>query len=100
MADLRAKEAKDFDLHLIQTCDQLLNLPCDLHPDTFDPFQHLEHPSQSRTVRGVVDLIRDRLVLTGSCLTQTTLCHRRDQERQRHHHQKPLNTRGFFHKQR
>ncbi len=63
VADLFAKEAKDFDLYHIQTCDQLLNLTCNLHPDTFDPFQHLEHPPQRRTVRRVVDLIRDRLVL-------------------------------------
>ena len=49
VADLCAKEAKDFDLHLIQTCDQLLNLTFNLHPDTFDPFQHLKHPSQRRS---------------------------------------------------
>ena len=73
MADLLAKEAKDFDLHLIQTCDQLLTLTCNLHPDTFDPFQHLKHPPQSRTVRGVVDLIRDRLILPYQLPAQTTL---------------------------
>lgn len=99
MADLCAKEAKDFDLHRCQTCDHLLHLICNVHPDTFDPFQHLEYPPQRRTICGLVDLIRDRLLLPCSLLAETPLRDRIDQQGEGHHHQKSLNTRGFFHKQ-
>ena len=54
MADLRTKEAKDFALHRLQTGDQLLPLTGNLHPDTFDSFQHLEHPSPRWTVRAAL----------------------------------------------
>ena len=63
MADLLAKEAKDFDLHLIQTRYEVSALAVNHQADALYPFQHLKHPPQSRTVRGVVDLIRDRLIL-------------------------------------
>ncbi len=100
MADPLPKEAKDFDLDLIQTCDQLLHLPSNLDSNTFDSFQHLQDPPQRWTVRGVGDLMRDGLVLPFQLLAQATLRHRIDQQRQGHDHQQPLNPRGFFHKQR
>ena len=87
MADLLAKEVKDFDFCLIQTRYQVPDLTVDRHTDALDPVQHLKHPPQSRTARRLVDLIRDRFVLTGSFSAQTALCHRIDQQRQGHHHQ-------------
>jgi hypothetical protein len=33
----------------------------------------LKHPPQGRTIGRLVELMRDRLVLTGSLLAQTTL---------------------------
>lgn len=87
MADLFAKEVKDFDFYLIQTRYEVPDLTVDRHMDALDPVQHLKHPPQSRTARRLVDLIRDRFVLTGSCSAQTALRHRIDQQCQGHHHQ-------------
>ena len=73
VADLRAKEPKDFDFHLSQTRYQVSDLTVHHQADALNPFQHLKHPPQGRTIGRLVELMRDRLVLTGSLLAQTTL---------------------------
>ena len=76
MADLLAKETKDLDFHLIQTRYEVLDLTVNHHAHALNPCQHLKHPPQSRTVRRLVDLIREGLVLTSQFPAQTTLHHR------------------------
>jgi hypothetical protein len=75
VADLLAKKAKDVDLHLMQTRYQVPDLTVNHQADAFNPFQPLKHPPQGRTARRLGDLMRDRVVLTGPFLAQTTLCH-------------------------
>jgi hypothetical protein len=87
VADLLAKEVKEFDFYLMQTRDQVPDLTVDRHTDALDPVQYVKHPPQSRTARRWVDVMRDRVVLTGSCAAQTALRHGIDQQRQGHHHQ-------------
>jgi hypothetical protein len=79
VADLLAKEPKDFDSHLIQTRYQVSDLTVNHQADALNPFQHLKHPPQGRTIGRLVELMRDRLVLTGSLPAQTTLCYCIDQ---------------------
>jgi hypothetical protein len=73
VADLLTKEPKDFDFHPIQTRYQVSDLTVNPQADTLNPFQHLKHPPQGRTIGRLVELIRDRLVVTGSLPAQTTL---------------------------
>jgi hypothetical protein len=42
VADLLAKEVKDFDFYFIQTCYQASDLTIDRHTDALDPIQHLK----------------------------------------------------------
>jgi hypothetical protein len=51
VADLLAKEVKDFAFYFIQTRYQASDLTVDRHTDALDPIQHLKHPPQSRTAR-------------------------------------------------
>ena len=44
MADVLAKEAKDFDFHLIQTRYQVSDLTVNHQADALNPFQYLKHP--------------------------------------------------------
>ena len=73
VADLLAKEPKDFDFHLIQTRYQVSDLTVNHQADALNPCQHLQHPPQGRTIGRLVELMRDRLVLTGSLPAQATL---------------------------
>lgn len=65
VADLLAKEPKDFDFHLTQTRYQVLDLTVNHQADALNPFSYLKHPPQGRTIGRLVELMRDRLVLTG-----------------------------------
>jgi hypothetical protein len=42
VADLLAKEVKDFDFYFIQTRYQASDLTVDRHTDALDPIQHLK----------------------------------------------------------
>jgi hypothetical protein len=84
----------------MQTRYQVPHLAVSHQTDTLNPFQYLKHPPQGRVIGRLVDLMQNRLVLTGSCPAQTTLGHRIDQQRQGHHHQQLLDAAGFVHKQR
>ena len=95
-----AKQAKHFDANLVPPFDARVNLLVNGHPYAVHPFQQLEQPAQGGTTCRLMDVIGQRVVLPRSFLPETTLGHRRDQERQGHHHQEPLHTRGCFHTQR
>ena len=62
--DLFPKQAKDFDLHLVEAFNQVVDLALHGHADAMNPFEQLEDPTQGRPLRRLVDLVRYRLVLT------------------------------------
>jgi hypothetical protein len=43
--DWFAKLAEDFDLHVGEAFDEIMNLTVCGHPDTVNAFQQLEHPT-------------------------------------------------------
>ena len=93
-------QAKDFNLHVVETYNEVLELAWHRHADAVNPFQELEHPTQGGPLGWVVDLVGERLVLTRQLLAPSALRHRIDQQRSRHHHQQPLYSARLLHKQR
>src|SRR5713101_4216853 len=75
------KQAKDFNLHVVETYNEVLELALHRHADTMNPFQELEHPTQGGSLGWLVDLVGERLVLTSQLLAQSALRHRIDQQR-------------------
>ena len=75
------KQAKDFNLHVVETYNEILELTLYGHADTMNPFQELEHPTQGGPLGWLVDLVGERLVLTRQLLAQSALRHRIDQQR-------------------
>ena len=63
MADLLSKQTKDFDLHLIEAFNEVMHLALHGYADAMNAFEQLEDPTQSRSLRRLVDLVRYRLVL-------------------------------------
>jgi hypothetical protein len=62
--DLRPKQAKDVDLHLVEPCTQVMDLALHGHANPMNPFEQLEHPTQGWPFRRLVALVWERLVLT------------------------------------
>jgi hypothetical protein len=56
--DFLPEQAKDFNLHLIEPFNQVLNLALHRHSHAVNAFQQLEDPTSGRPLRGLVDLIR------------------------------------------
>ena len=75
------KQAKDFNLHVVETYNEVLELALHRHADAMNPFQELEHPTQGGSLGWLVDLVGERLVLTSQLLAQSALRHRIDQQR-------------------
>jgi hypothetical protein len=44
-ADLFSKQAEDFDLHIVEAFDEIMNLTLYRHADAVNAFQQLEHPT-------------------------------------------------------
>ena len=85
--DLFPKQAKDFDLHLVQSFNQVVHLVLHGHADAVDPFEELEDPTQGWPRSRLVDLIRYRFIAIGSLLTQSALRQRIHEQSQRHYQQ-------------
>ena len=45
LAHFLSKQPKDFDLHLVQTFNEVMHLTLYAHADPVNPFEQLEHPS-------------------------------------------------------
>ena len=86
-ATLFPKQTKDVDLHVIESFKEIMHLTVYGHPNAVNAFQQLEDPTSGWRRGGVVDLVRHRLVVVGQVLAQSALCHRVDQQGERHHHQ-------------
>src|SRR6266540_4020514 len=63
-ADLFPKQAKDFNLHCIEAFNQVMDLALHGHAHPMTPFEQLENPTQGWPFCRLVDLVRQRLVLT------------------------------------
>ncbi len=74
--DFLPEQAKDFNLNLIEPFTQGLNLALHRHAHAVNAFQQLEDPTSGRPLRGWVDLIWYRFILSRSSLTSPTLRHR------------------------
>jgi hypothetical protein len=74
-ADPFSKEAKDFDLHLIQAFDEIMDLALHGHVDTVNPFEQLEDPTQGWPLRRLMDLVGYRVTLPRSLVAQSALRH-------------------------
>jgi len=59
------KQPKDFDLHLIETFNEVVNLILHDHADPVNPFKQLEDPTSGRPLSQLIDLIGKALMLTG-----------------------------------
>jgi hypothetical protein len=68
LTDPFTKQAKDFDLHLIEAFNQVVDLILYRHADAVNAVQELEDPTQRWPLRRLVDLVRYGLVLPGSLL--------------------------------
>jgi hypothetical protein len=44
-ANLFSKQAEDFDLHVVEAFDEIIDLTLYRHPHTMNTFQQSEHPS-------------------------------------------------------
>jgi hypothetical protein len=44
IADLFPKQTEDFDLHVVEAFDEIMNLTLPPHPDTVNTVQQLEDP--------------------------------------------------------
>ena len=71
--DLFPKQAKDFDLHLVQPFNQVVNLAWHGHADAMNPLKQLEDPTQGRPRRRLVDLVRHCLPLARQLVAQAAL---------------------------
>jgi hypothetical protein len=98
--DLIPKQAKEFDLHLVEPFNQVVDLAWHGHADAMNPLKPLEDPTQGRPRSRLVDLVRHRLPLARQLVAHAALRHGIDQQRSGHDHQQPVNPTGFFHKQR
>jgi hypothetical protein len=58
LTDLFPKQAKDFQLHLIEPFDQVMDGALHGHADPMNPFEELEDPTQGGPLSRLVDLIR------------------------------------------
>src|SRR5215471_16612814 len=75
------KQAKDFNLHVVKTFNEVVDLALHRHADAVNPFQELEHPTQGWPLGWLVDLVGEPLVLTRQLLAQSALHHRIDEQR-------------------
>lgn len=78
--DFFPKQAKDFDVYLVEAFNQVVDLTLYGHANAMNPFEQLEDPTQGRPLCRLVDLVWYRLVLTRSLLAQSTLRHGIDQQ--------------------
>jgi hypothetical protein len=44
-ADLLSKQTEDVDLHIVETCNEIMHLPLSRHSDAVNAFQQLENPT-------------------------------------------------------
>src|SRR6516165_4584093 len=51
------KQAKDFNLHVVKTFNEVVDLALHRHADAVNPFQELEHPTQGWPLGWLVDLV-------------------------------------------
>lgn len=77
-----------------------MNLPCHRYADTVKAFQQLEAPTPGWRHCGLIDLVWHRLMVLGSLLSKSALCHRVDQSGQGHDHKQPFDAVGLCEKQR
>jgi len=98
--DLIPKQAKDFDLNIVEPCDHVMNLPLHHHADAVHAFQKLEDPAPGWPLRRLVALMRYRGMGVGSWLPPSALRQRIHQQSQRHHRQEPVHPTGVFDEQR
>src|SRR5215831_12647246 len=75
------KQAKDFNLHVVKTFNEVVDLALHRHADAVNPFQELEHPTQGWPLGWLVDLVGEHLLLTRQLLAQSALHHRIDEQR-------------------
>ena len=45
LAHILPKQSKDFDLHLVETFNEVMHLTLYAHPDPMNPFKQLENPT-------------------------------------------------------
>src|SRR5215467_14090903 len=77
--DLCPKQAKNFHLYSSEAFDQVMDLALHGHAHAMNPFEELEHPTQGGPFCRLVNLVRQRLVLTRQVMAQSALRHRIDQ---------------------
>ena len=94
--DACAKQAKHFDLQVVEAFNDVVNLTLYLHPDAVNPFEELEEPTQGRPLGRLVDLIGERFMVAGSLLTHPTLRHRIGQRARVLTINSPCMREGFF----
>src|SRR5438128_6562252 len=51
------KQAKDFNLHVVKTFNEVVDLALHRHADAVNPFQELEHPTQGWPLGWLIDLV-------------------------------------------
>ena len=90
------KQASDVDLPVIEAYKEIMHLPVQGHLDAVHAFQQREGPTYGRRRGGVVDVVRHGLMVPRSWRSTPALRHGVDQQRQRHHHEPPVNPLGFF----
>ena len=96
-ANLCTTQTKDVDWHVVESFDELIYLSLYGHPNAVKAFQELDDPASGGRRGGLGEWVRHRLVVVGSWLAPAALCHRVDQQGERHHHQHPVDTAGLFH---
>ena len=75
-------------------------MPWDGKGHAIDALQEWEKPAEGRPGCRLPNLVGEGVVLTRQLVSHPTLGHSRDQQRQGHHHQEPLETGGLCDTQR
>jgi hypothetical protein len=63
--DFIPKQAKEFDLHLVEPFNQVMHLPLPHHVDAVKAFEKLEDPTQGWPLSWLVELMRYRFMALG-----------------------------------
>ena len=79
--DLRPKPAQDFDLPLVEPCNQVMALALPGHANPMHPCAQLEHPTHGWPFRRLVKLVGERLVLTRPWVAESALRYCLDEQR-------------------
>ena len=96
LTNLFPKQAKDFDLHLVEPFNQVMGLVLHSHADPMNPVEALEDPTQGWPLSRLVDLMGYGVVLTDQLPAQSALGHGIHQAGSGHHQQQPLNPTGLL----